>query len=182
MMIRLIFTVCILLSFFSLANAQKVGDFEIGGSFMFRGETISGETGGKNRFFINPRFGYYVSRSTEIELDATIDINFTDERTFTENEMTVNILHHIAAMEGGEARVFLLIGGGLWSSYESVPELAGRTVGNGSLVLGAGSKSFLSKLAIVRADVQLHHLFPSGSKYTKRRNVFMVTVGVGLLL
>jgi hypothetical protein len=182
MSIRLMSVVVILSTVSTIAHAQMAGDVEIGGSIAFRGESESGTLGSTNQFIVRPRLGYYITESTEIEIDASVNFNFTTQMSLTENETTLQILQHIAAMEGSESKIFLLCGGGVWSNSESEQGRRATTDANAIIVFGAGTKSFVGKRAIIRADVQLRNLLPAGSVYTKKRNIFQANIGVGLIL
>ena len=165
-----------------MAFSQRAGDFEVGGSIMFRGESESGTAGSTNRIFVRPRLGFYVSRSTEIEVDATVNFNFTVKESLTDNETTINLLHYIAAMEGSDSKLYLMIGGGLWSYSESEGGQRAKTSGNGIVTFGGGSKTFIGRKAFIRAELQFRYLFPDGTLYTNKRKIFQANLGVGLLL
>ena len=166
----------------TMGYGQHAGNVELGGSVSFSGESAAGDASSTNNFLVRPRLGLYISKSTLIEADVSVNFNFTVKDSRTYNESTINLVHHIAEMKDSDSKVYLIAAGGIWSYSEAEGGYNKGVAQNGVFGLGGGLKTFIGRNAIVRAEVQFRNLYPSGEVYNKMRKRFQAFVGVALVL
>jgi hypothetical protein len=175
--------------------AQRKGAVDTGGMFSFKSYSEKDSSGSELDF--QWIVGYYMSRKLASEFQPIISVNFQNDNVNVSSILMGGFSYRLfdvvpddymqrrqRGRELGTAPGVYATGlVGFWvDGFTQKDDPSGKTYSGPVISGGLGTRTGISKTALLRVNAQMIYLMPNGPVYDSPRTIFLITVGLSVFV